>query len=35
VVWPELDRRVLTPLPVGIRATAADIEMSLMAGARA
>ena len=34
VVWPELDRRVLTPLPVGIRATAADIEMRLLAGAR-
>lgn len=34
VVWSELDARTLTPLPAGIRATAADIERSYMAGDR-
>jgi len=31
-VWPELDRRTLTPLPVGIAATAADLQRRLQAG---
>jgi UDP-glucose 4-epimerase len=31
-VWPELDRRALTPLPVGIAATAADLQRKLQAG---
>lgn len=31
-VWPELDRRLLTPLPVGISATAADLQRKLQAG---
>ncbi len=31
-VWPELDRRTLTPLPAGIAATAADLERKLQAG---
>jgi len=31
-VWPELDRRTLTPLPAGIAATAADLRRQLMAG---
>jgi UDP-glucose 4-epimerase len=31
-VWPELDRRTLTPLPVGIAATAADLQRKLQAG---
>ena len=31
-VWPELDRRVLTPLPAGIAATAADLRRKLQAG---
>jgi len=31
-VWPELDRRLLTPLPVGISATAADLQRRLQAG---
>lgn len=30
VVWPELDRRALCPLPAGIAATAADIEARLV-----
>jgi len=34
VIWPELDRRALTPLPAGIRATAADIERNQVAGVR-
>ena len=29
VVWPELDRRSLTPLPVGISATIADLEQRM------
>lgn len=32
VVWTELDHRVLTPLPVGISATVADIEQRMLAG---
>ena len=31
-VWPELDHRLLTPLPVGISATAADLQRRLQAG---
>jgi UDP-glucose 4-epimerase len=31
-VWPELDRGTLTPLPVGISATAADLQRKLQAG---
>jgi len=31
-VWPELDRRTLTPLPAGIAATAADLRRRLQAG---
>ena len=31
-VWPELDRRSLTPLPAGIAATAADLQRKLQAG---
>ena len=31
-VWPELDRRSLTPLPAGIAATAADLQRQLQAG---
>jgi UDP-glucose 4-epimerase len=31
-VWPELDRRTLTPLPAGIAATAADLRHKLQAG---
>jgi UDP-glucose 4-epimerase len=31
-VWPELDRRTLTPLPAGIAATAADLQRKLQAG---
>lgn len=31
-VWPELDRRSLTPLPAGIAATAADLQCRLQAG---
>jgi UDP-glucose 4-epimerase len=31
-VWPELDRRTLTPLPAGIAATAADLLLKLQAG---
>jgi len=31
-VWPELDRRTLTPLPAGIAATAADLQRRLQAG---
>jgi UDP-glucose 4-epimerase len=31
-VWPELDRRTLTPLPAGIAATAADMQRKLQAG---
>jgi UDP-glucose 4-epimerase len=31
-VWPDLDRRTLTPLPVGIAATAADLKRKLQAG---
>jgi len=31
-VWPDLDRRTLTPLPVGIAATAADLQRKLQAG---
>ncbi len=31
-VWPELDRRTLTPLPAGIAATAADLRQKLQAG---
>jgi UDP-glucose 4-epimerase len=31
-VWPELDRRLLTPLPVGISATAADLQRRLQTG---
>lgn len=34
VIWPEIDQRALTPLPAGIRATAADIERNQMAGVR-
>jgi UDP-glucose 4-epimerase len=33
-VWPELDRRTLTPLPAGIAATAADLQRKLQAGWR-
>jgi UDP-glucose 4-epimerase len=32
-VWPDLDRRSLTPLPVGIAATAADLLRRLQVGA--
>jgi UDP-glucose 4-epimerase len=32
LVWPELDRRALTPLPAGISATAADLQRRLQAG---
>ncbi len=35
VVWPELDRRSLTPLGVGIRATAGDQLRAMQLGARA
>jgi UDP-glucose 4-epimerase len=31
-VWPELNRRTLTPLPAGIAATAADLQRKLQAG---
>ena len=31
-VWPELDRRTLTPISVGIAATAADLARKLQAG---
>jgi UDP-glucose 4-epimerase len=31
-VWPDLDRRALTPLPAGISATAADLQRRLQAG---
>jgi UDP-glucose 4-epimerase len=31
-IWPELDRRTLTPLPAGIAATAADLQEKLRAG---
>jgi UDP-glucose 4-epimerase len=31
-VWPELDRRSLTPLPAGIAATEADLQRRLQAG---
>jgi UDP-glucose 4-epimerase len=31
-VWPEVDRRALTPLPAGISATAADLQRQLQAG---
>jgi UDP-glucose 4-epimerase len=31
-VWPDLDRRMLTPLPAGIAATAADLQRKLQAG---
>jgi UDP-glucose 4-epimerase len=31
-IWPELDRRTLTPLPAGIAATAADLQQKLRAG---
>jgi UDP-glucose 4-epimerase len=31
-VWPELDRRALTPLPAGISATAADLQRKLQTG---
>ena len=31
-VWPELDRRTITPLPAGIAATAADLQRKLQAG---
>jgi UDP-glucose 4-epimerase len=31
-VWPDLDHRVLTPLPAGIAATAADLRRKLQAG---
>ncbi len=31
-VWPELDRRPLTPLPVGIHATSHDLAARIMAG---
>ena len=34
VVWPELDRRTLTPLGVGIKATAADLLRSVQLGQR-
>ena len=33
VVWPELDARAMTPLPVGIDRTVHDIELRLLAGA--
>jgi UDP-glucose 4-epimerase len=33
-VWPEIDRRTLTPLPAGIAATAADLQRKLQAGWR-
>ncbi len=35
VVWPELDRRSMTPLGVGIRATADDLLRATQLGARA
>ncbi|MEP6981067.1 MAG: hypothetical protein ABJA16_09930, partial [Nakamurella sp.] len=35
VVWPELDRRSLTPLGVGIRATASDLLRATQLGDRA
>jgi UDP-glucose 4-epimerase len=31
-VWPELDRRTLTPLPVGVARTAADLLGQLQQG---
>ena len=31
-VWPDLDRRTLTPLPAGVAATAADLQRKLQAG---
>ena len=31
-VWPDLDRRTLTPLPVGIAATAAALQRMLQTG---
>ena len=31
-VWPDLDRRTLTPLPAGIAATAADLRRTLQSG---
>ena len=31
-VWPELDRRTLTPFPVGVAATAADLLLRLQGG---
>jgi UDP-glucose 4-epimerase len=34
VVWPELDRRSLTPLGVGIKATAADLLRGVQLGHR-
>lgn len=33
VVWPELDHRVLTPLPVGVAATLEDLKSGLRSGA--
>jgi len=32
-VWPEIDRRTLTPFPVGVATTAADLLRRLQAGA--
>jgi UDP-glucose 4-epimerase len=32
VVWPELDRRMLTPLPAGMRATVNHMIRQLQAG---
>jgi UDP-glucose 4-epimerase len=32
-VWPDLDRRILTPLPVGVAATVSDLLRRLQAGA--
>lgn len=32
VVWPELDRRTMTPLPAGIRATVGHLSRQLQAG---
>jgi UDP-glucose 4-epimerase len=32
-VWPELDRRSLTPFPVGVATTAADLLRRLQLGA--
>lgn len=34
VVWPHLDRRSLTPLPVGVSSTLADLQRSLQGGSR-